>query len=42
MHLDLTEVLVALIGAISSYLVGHRVGRRVHRSGDYVPKDLLK
>lgn len=51
--INLTEVLVSLIGAVASYFVGKRVGRSVHRSGDYrfgnprarsenEPKDLLK
>lgn len=30
------ELLLGIIGSIFSYLAGHRNGRKVHRSGDYI------
>ena len=44
MDINLTEILVAVISGVFSYLAGHRRGRAVYRSGDNVgrPRDLLK
>lgn len=35
-NIDLTEVLIGTISSIICYLLGHRRGRKIHRSGDYL------
>lgn len=37
-HVDWTEVLVNVVVGLFSYLGGHRRGRAVYRSGDYLDK----